>query len=112
MRCEPQGPVLDRGTGYAVSARATLAAERRHWFYDSKVLVCAFCLLAFVAIFWQVSQFEGFQPIFTCESKRDIDRLLLTSGMDVCMKSARSQADQERCMRTVYLLACTKERWR
>jgi hypothetical protein len=86
--------------------------DRRHWFYDSKILVCAFCLLAFVVIFWQVSQFEGFQPIFTCESNRDIDRWLLTSGMDACMKSARSQADQERCMRTVYVLACTKERWR
>lgn len=112
MRRAAQRPVPDHGTGQTVSPRAIIAAERRHWFYDSKVLVCAFCLLAFVAIFWQVSQFEGFQPIFTCESKRDIDRLLLTSGMDVCMKSARSQGDQERCMRTVYLLACTKERWR
>jgi hypothetical protein len=112
MRRAAQRSVPDHGTGQTVSPRAIIAAERRHWFYDSKVLVCAFCLLAFVAIFWQVSQFEGFQPIFTCESKRDIDRLLLTSGMDVCMKSARSQGDQERCMRTVYLLACTKERWR
>lgn len=93
-------------------ARAATSTNRRHWFYDSKILVCLFCLLAFVAIFWQVSQFEGFQPIFTCESKKDIDRLLLTSGMDVCMKSAQSQSDRERCMRTVYLLACTKERWR
>src|ERR1700712_2727782 len=109
---EAQRPAPNRATGQVVSTRVTIAAERRHWFYDSKILVGAFVLLAFVVIFWQVSQFEGFQPIFTCESKRDIDRLLLTSGMDVCMKSARSQVDQERCMRTVYLLACTKERWR
>ncbi|MCJ2019401.1 MULTISPECIES: hypothetical protein [unclassified Methylobacterium] len=86
--------------------------ERRHWFYDSRLLVCAFCLLLFVAIFWQVSRFEGFQPIFTCESKNDIDRLLLTTGMDACMGNAHSQDDKERCMRTVYVLACMKERWR
>ncbi|MCJ2136734.1 hypothetical protein MKK69_22240 [Methylobacterium sp. J-026] len=91
---------------------AAMIAERRHWFYDSRLLVCAFCLMLVVAIFWQVSQFEGFQPIFTCESKKDIDRLLLTSGMDACMGSAHAQVDQERCMRTVYVLACTKERWR
>lgn len=99
-------------SGVRMSERAAMTADRRHWFYDSKILVCAFCLLSFVTIFWQVSRFEGFQPIFTCESKKDIDRWLLTSGMDVCMKSAQSQADEERCMRTVYLLACTKERWR
>jgi len=89
-----------------------MTVERKHWFYDSRILVSVFCLLLFVAIFWQVSQFEGFQPIFTCESKKDIDRVLLTSGMDACMGSAHSQADQERCMRTVYVLACMKERWR
>ena len=95
-----------------MSTRVTIAAERRHWFYDSKILVGAFCLLSFVAIFWQVSQFEGFRPIFTCESEKDIDRGLLSSGMEACMGAARSHAGQERCMRTVYILACTKERWR
>ncbi len=63
----------------------TTATERRHWFYGSKILVCAFCLAAFVAIFWEVSQFEGFQPIFRCDSANDIDRWLLSSGMEVCM---------------------------
>jgi hypothetical protein len=87
-------------------------AVARHWFYDSKTLVCAFCLVLFIAIFWEVSRFEGFQPIFTCANASDVDRELLSSGMDACMKDARVQADQERCMRTVYVLACMKERWR
>lgn len=86
--------------------------ERRHWFYDSKVMVSAFCLLSFVLIFWQVSTFEGFQPIFTCAAAKDVDRGLLSSGMNACMEHAHSQADRERCMRTVYVLACMKERWR
>ncbi|QGY04678.1 hypothetical protein MMSR116_24270 [Methylobacterium mesophilicum SR1.6/6] len=95
-----------------MSERAATAAERRHWFYDSKLLVGAFCLLSFVAIFWQMSRFEGFQPIFTCESGKDIDHWLLTSGMDACMGKAHSPEAQTRCVRTVYILACMKERWR
>ena len=92
--------------------RAAIGTGRRHWFYDSKILVWSFCLASFIAIFWQVSQFEGFQPIFNCESTGDIDRWLLSSGMEACMGNARSQPDQERCMRTAYVLACMKERWR
>lgn len=88
------------------------ATERRHWFYDNKILIYAFCLVSVMAIFWQVSRFEGFQPIFNCESTQDLDRWLLSSGMEACMAGARSRPDQERCMRTVYLLACMKERWR
>lgn len=95
-----------------MSDQSAAAAERRHWFYDNKILICAFCLASFMAITWQVSQFEGFQPIFNCESVKDIDQWLLSSGMEACMESARSRPDQERCLRTVYLLACTKERWR
>jgi hypothetical protein len=97
-----------------MSERAATAADGGHWFYDSRILVGAFCLLSFVAIFWQVSQFEGFRPIFTCASNsdNDLDRGLLSMGMAACMDAARSPADQERCMRTVYILACTKERWR
>jgi hypothetical protein len=91
---------------------AALEADRRHWFYDSKILVCTFCLCLFVAIFWQVSRFEGFQPIFTCARSEDIDRGLLASGMEACMGDAHSQAAQARCMHIVYLLACTNERWR
>ncbi|MGU3544885.1 hypothetical protein [Methylobacterium sp. A52T] len=86
--------------------------ERRHWFYDSRLLVFGFCLTAFVAIFWQVSRFEGFQPIFSCARTTDVDRQLLRLGMDACMGNARTQSDREGCMRTVHLLACMKERWR
>jgi hypothetical protein len=95
-----------------MSQRIATAREGRHWFYDSRILVCGFCLLSFVVIFWQVSRFEGFQPIFTCESARDIDRWLLTSGMDACMDKAHSPEAQARCLRTVYVLACMKEQWR
>ncbi|MHB2206368.1 hypothetical protein [Methylobacterium sp. CM6257] len=95
-----------------MSEEAATAADRRHWFYDNRVLVCTFCLLSFMAIFWEVSQFEGFQPIFTCASEKDLDRGLLTVGMEACMAAAGSRSGQERCMRTAYLLACTKERWR
>ncbi|MCJ2052341.1 hypothetical protein [Methylobacterium sp. J-070] len=95
-----------------MSKRASLASARRHWFYDSRIMVGAFCLLSVVAIFWQVSRFEGFQPIFTCASAKDIDRWLLTSGMAACMDKAQSSEAQARCMRTVYVLACMKERWR
>ncbi|SFM45828.1 hypothetical protein SAMN05192568_103243 [Methylobacterium pseudosasicola] len=84
----------------------------RQWFYDSRLMVCSFCLLLLVVIFWQVSRFEGFQPIFTCATAKDVDRLLLSSGMEACMGSARSQSDKERSMRTVYVLACMKKRWR
>ncbi|MGH1574547.1 hypothetical protein ACRAWG_32725 [Methylobacterium sp. P31] len=92
--------------------RDVACADRRHWFYDSRLLVCAFCLLAFMIIFWQVSRFEGFQPIFTCARSEDIDRELLSTGMAACMGDAHSQAAQARCMHIVYLLACTEERWR
>ena len=98
--------------GERMSDRGVGAADRRHWFYDNRILVGAFCLFSFIAIFWQVSRFEGFQPIFTCESARDIDRWLLTSGMAACMDRAHSADAQARCMRTVYVLACMKERWR
>lgn len=87
-------------------------AGRRHWFYDSRILVCTFCLLAVMVIFWQVSRFEGFQPIFTCARNQDVDRDLLSVGMRACMGDAPSQAAQARCMHVVYLLACTDERWR
>ncbi|MEE7502785.1 hypothetical protein ACLBXO_28955 [Methylobacterium sp. C33D] len=86
--------------------------RRRHWFYDSRLLVCGFCLAAFIAIFWQVSRFEGFQPIFSCARTTDVDRQLLSLGMDACMSNARSQSDREGCLRSVYVLACMKERWR
>jgi hypothetical protein len=59
-----------------------------------------------------VSQFECFQPIFHCKPAKAIDQWLLSNGMEACMDSARSRPDQERCMRTVNLLAFTKERWR
>jgi hypothetical protein len=95
-----------------MSKRAAMTADRRHWFYDSRLLVCAFCLLSFVVIFWQVSRFEGFQPIFTCARSEDVDRVLLSSGMEACMGDAHSQTAQARCMHVVYLLACTNERWR
>src|SRR3978361_2109831 len=101
-----RGPAGSPGEG--VSARNFKGAVQGHWFYDSRILVGAFCLLSFVAIFWQVSQFEGFRPIFTCASEKDIDRGLLSSGMEACMGAARSHAGQERCMRTVYILACMK----
>ena len=107
MPTEPHASIRDRHLG-------ALAAEDRHWFYDSRILVGAFCMLSCIAIFWQVSQFEGFRPIFTCASisDNDLDRGLLSMGMNACMGAAHSRADQERCMRTVYILACTKERWR
>ena len=107
MPIEPHAPVRDRHVG-------AIAAEGRHWFYDSRILVGAFCLLSFVAVFWQVGHFEGFRPIFTSASNADtdLDRGLLSMGMEACMEAARSRADQEHCMRTVYILACTKERWR
>lgn len=89
-----------------------MISGRRHWFYDNRALVCVFCLLAFIAIFWQVSRFEGFQPIFTCAHAKDVDRWLLSSGMEACMGNAHSRPQQERCMRTVFVLACMKEQWR
>jgi hypothetical protein len=88
------------------------AVNGRHWFYDNKYLVTAFCLLLVVAIFWQVSRFEGFQPIFTCGGLEGIDRDVLSSGMKACMASADSQEAQARCMHVVYVLSCTDERWR
>ncbi|MGU3666495.1 hypothetical protein ACLBX9_20090 [Methylobacterium sp. A49B] len=93
-------------------SEAVATAAGRHWFYDSKILVAAFCLLSIVAIFWQVSRFEGFEPIFTCASERDLDRGLLSMGVEACMADARSQAAQSRCMHVSYLLACKEERWR
>src|ERR1700712_1387420 len=107
-----RGPAGAPGEG--VSARNFKGAVQGHWFYNSKILIGAFCLLSFVAIFWQVSQFEGFRPIFACASDNDndLDRGLLSIGMRACMDAARSHAGQERCMRTVYNLACTKEQWR
>jgi hypothetical protein len=95
-----------------VSGRLAGDADRRHWFYDNRALVALFCLLSVVAIFWQVSRFEGFQPIFTCGGIDGIDREVLQSGMEACMASARSQAAQGRCMHVVYVLSCTDERWR
>lgn len=87
-------------------------SKRRHWFYDNWILVSAFCLLSLIAICWQVSRFEGFQPIFTCQSAKEIDQLLLVSGMEACMEKAHTPEDQARCIRTVFILACTKEQWR
>lgn len=87
-------------------------AGRRHWFYDNKALVTLFCLIAVIAIFWQVSRFEGFQPIFECGSRAGIDQEVFSSGMQACMAKADSQAAQARCMHVVYVLACTDERWR
>lgn len=101
-----------RAPGEGVSELTTMTTNGRHWFYDSRLMVCSFCLLSVVAIFWQMSRFEGFQPIFSCASAKDVDRLLLSSGVDACMSSARSQVETERCMRTVYVLACMKEQWR
>jgi hypothetical protein len=95
-----------------MSGRDAMTPDHRHWFYDNSTLVCTFCLLSFVAIFWQVSRFEGFQPIFTCAHAKDVDRVLLSSGMEACMSNAHSRAQQERCMRVVYVLACMKEQWR
>ena len=71
-----------------------------------------FCLLSVVAIFWQVSRFEGFQPILTCGGLEEIDRAVLSSGMQACMADATSQAAPSRWMHVVYVLACTDERWR
>jgi hypothetical protein len=95
-----------------MSGRSTIPADPKHWFYDNRILVGGFCLLLVIAIFWQVSLFEGFQPVFTCARAQDVDRLLLSSGMRACMGTANSQAARERCMRTVYVLACMDERWR
>ncbi|KAA0122939.1 hypothetical protein CIW48_16025 [Methylobacterium sp. P1-11] len=95
-----------------MTERDAADADRRHWFYDSRLLVCAFCLVSFMVIFWQVSRFEGFQPIFTCARDQDVDRGLLSTGMRACMGDANSQAAQARCMHVVYVLACTNERWR
>lgn len=99
-------------SGEGMTKRVAAAAAGRHWFYDSKVLVAAFCLLSVVAIFWQLSRFEGFEPIFTCARVEDIDRGLLAMGMEACMAGAKSQAAQARCMHVVHLLACKEERWR
>jgi hypothetical protein len=95
-----------------MSKRIALDAGQRHWFYDNKGLVALFCLLAVIAIFWQVSRFEGFEPIFTCGSRAGIDEEVFASGMKACMADAESQAAQARCMHVVYVLACTDERWR
>ncbi|MCJ2085810.1 hypothetical protein MKK88_07355 [Methylobacterium sp. E-005] len=89
-----------------------LEAGRRHWFYDSKALVALFCLLSMIVIGWQVSRFEGFEPIFTCGSREGIDEEVFSSGMKACMADAQTQAAQARCMHVVYVLACTDERWR
>lgn len=95
-----------------MSRPAAPEAQPRHWFYDNTGLVALFCLLSVVAIFWKVSRFEGFQPIFTCGGAEGIDRAVLSSGMQACMADAKSQAAQARCMHVVYALACTDERWR
>ncbi|GAN52329.1 hypothetical protein ACXR8U_07310 [Methylobacterium radiotolerans] len=87
-------------------------ADQRHWFYDNKYLVAGFCLLLVVAIFWQVSRFEGFQPIFQCGSRAGIDEEVFSSGMRACMADATTQAAQARCVHVVYVLACTDEKWR
>jgi hypothetical protein len=89
-----------------------MTTNGRHWFYDSRLMVCSYCLLSVVAILWQVSRFEGFRPIFTCAAAKDVDRMLLSLGMEACMGNARSLPEKERCMKTVYVLACMKERWR
>lgn len=94
-----------------MSGRAA-TAEGRHWFYDNKILVAAFCLVLIVVIFWRVSRFEGFEPIFTCASEKDLDLGLLSIGMEACMAGAKSQTAQARCMHVVHLLACKEERWR
>lgn len=95
-----------------MSERINLEAGRRHWFYDSKALVALFCLLSMMAIGWQVSRFEGFEPIFKCGSRAGIDEEVFASGMRACMAEAGSQAAQARCIHVVYVLACTDERWR
>ncbi|MCJ2073182.1 hypothetical protein MKK75_31100 [Methylobacterium sp. J-030] len=87
-------------------------AGRRHWFYDSKGFVALFCLISMILIGWQVSRFEGFEPIFTCGSREGIDEEVFLRGMRACMANADSQAAQARCMHVVYVLACTDERWR
>ncbi|MBE7180823.1 MAG: hypothetical protein INR71_06370 [Terriglobus roseus] len=95
-----------------MSERIALGADQRHWFYDNKSLVALFCLLSVMAIFWQVSVFEGFEPIFKCGSREGIDEQVFSSGMRACMAEAGSQAAQARCIHVVYVLACTDERWR
>ena len=86
--------------------------DQRHWFYDNRGLVVLFILSSMIAIAWQVSRFEGFQPIFECGSRAGIDQEVFSSGMRACMANAESQAAQARCMHVVYVLACTDERWR
>lgn len=95
-----------------MSKRIALDADQRHWFYDNRGLVASFCLLLVVVIFWQVSRFEGFRPIFTCGGIDGVDREVLQSGMKACMADASSQDAQSHCMRIVYILSCTDERWR
>lgn len=95
-----------------MTSTSTKSSEQRHWFYDSWVLVSAFCLISFMIICWQVNRFEGFQSIFTCESDGEIDQTLLSSGMEACMGKAHTPEDQAGCIRTVYILACMKEQWR
>jgi hypothetical protein len=95
-----------------MSAPVAPDAVRRHWFYDNKGLVVVFVLSSMIVIGWQVSRFEGFQPIFTCGSREGIDEEVFSTGMRACMAEAQTQTAQARCMHVVYLLACTDERWR
>jgi hypothetical protein len=95
-----------------MSKRIAIYAAQRHWFYDNRGIVALFCLLLVVVIFWQVSQFEVFRPTFTCGGIDGVDREVLQSGMKACMAGASSQVAQSHCMRIVYILSCTEERWR
>lgn len=90
----------------------TIVTTKLNRFYDNRIAVSAFCLICLVVILWEVSRFEGFQPIFRCADTKDVDRVLLSEGMTACMGHARSQPDQAQCLRTVHILACTKEIWR
>ena len=95
-----------------MSAPVAPDADRRHWFYDNKGLVVLFVLSSMIVIGWQVSRFEGFEPIFTCGSREGIDEEVFSTGMRACMAEAQTQTAQARCMHVVYVLACTDERWR
>ena len=95
-----------------MSKRVARDAGRRHWFCDNKGLVVLFVLSAMIVIGWQVSHFEGFEPMFSCGSREGIDEEVFSTGMRACMAEAQTQTAQARCMHVVYLLACTDERWR
>ncbi|MCJ2061856.1 hypothetical protein MKK63_03955 [Methylobacterium sp. J-088] len=86
-----------------MSERVVSNADRRHWFYDSKGLVVLFVLLSMIVIGWQVSRFEGFEPIFTCGSREGIDEEVFSTGMRACMAEAQTQTAQARCMHIVYV---------